>query len=83
MSGLAIVTDTTADLPEDLVRQYDTTAIPLTVTVGGRSFLDRVELPDDEFYRRLLAAGRQVVDVHLSGALSGTCREAIGVAFYW
>ncbi|MGE5508330.1 MAG: DegV family protein [Chitinophagales bacterium] len=51
MQELAIVTDSVADLPKDLCQTYDVTVIPLTVTVGGQSYRDRVDLSVDEFYR--------------------------------
>jgi DegV family protein with EDD domain len=57
MGDLAIVTDSTSDLPEDLLRQHDITAIPLTVDLGGRSYRDRVDLSPDEFYRLLVEQG--------------------------
>ncbi|MDI6870557.1 MAG: DegV family protein [Bacillota bacterium] len=55
MSDLAIVTDSTSDLPDDLLRRYEITAIPLTVDVGGRSYRDRVDLAPDQFYDLLEA----------------------------
>jgi DegV family protein with EDD domain len=53
VSDLAIVTDSTSDLPADLLSEYDVTTIPLIVTVGGQSYRDRVDLPAEEFYRLL------------------------------
>ncbi|MGE5553638.1 MAG: DegV family protein [Betaproteobacteria bacterium] len=55
MSDLAIVTDSTADLPEDLLRQYEITTVPLTITMGSQSYLDRVDLQPEEFYGLLAA----------------------------
>lgn len=48
-----IVTDSTSDLPRDLVDALGITVIPLTITFGAESFRDGVDLPADEFYRRL------------------------------
>lgn len=53
MPEIAIVTDSVADLPADLCTAYDVTVVPLVVTVGGRSYLDRVDLTPEEFYRLL------------------------------
>lgn len=50
MSDLAIVTDSTSDLPPELLTRHDITAIPLCVEVGGRSYRDRIDLTPDEFY---------------------------------
>ncbi|HAU31007.1 MAG: DegV family protein [Desulfotomaculum sp. 46_296] len=53
MHKLHIVTDSTADLPETLVREYDITVVPLHVIFGsGESYLDGVEISTAEFYRR-------------------------------
>ena len=54
---VAIVTDSTADLPPDLVRSRRITVVPLTVTIGEQSWLDGVEIQPGEFYRRLAEAG--------------------------
>ncbi|APV43946.1 EDD domain protein, DegV family [Dehalogenimonas formicexedens] len=48
-----IVTDSTSDLTPALARQFDISVVPLTVSFGRESFLDRVEISTDEFYRRL------------------------------
>jgi DegV family protein with EDD domain len=56
MSKVAIVTDSTADLPPELVRRRGVTVVPLTVMIGGQSWLDGVEIQPDEFYRRLATA---------------------------
>ncbi len=54
---VAVVTDSTADLRPTLRDQLSVTVVPLTVTVGGQSFLDGVEIQPEEFYRRLAASG--------------------------
>jgi DegV family protein with EDD domain len=48
-----IVTDSTSDLTPALARQFGISVVPLTVSFGRESFLDRVEISTDEFYRRL------------------------------
>ena len=53
MSRVAIVTDSTADLPTQLVRSRGITVVPLTLNFEGRSLLDGVEIRPSEFYRRL------------------------------
>lgn len=50
MSDLAIVTDSTSDLPEELLRRYGVTTIPITVTLAGRDYRDREDLSPEEFY---------------------------------
>ena len=49
-----IVTDSTSDLPEDIVQRLGITVVPLNVHFGTDSFKDGVDLSADEFYDRLL-----------------------------
>lgn len=51
--AVRIVTDSTSDITADLASELGITVIPLTVFFGRSSFLDRVEMSTDEFYRRL------------------------------
>lgn len=55
MGKLRIVTDSTADLPEDIIRKYNITIVPLKVFFGEEVYLDRVELTSEEFFRRQTA----------------------------
>lgn len=48
---IALVTDSTFDLSEAAQLRYGTVMVPLTITIGGRTYLDRVELASPEFYR--------------------------------
>ena len=50
---IAIVTDSTADLPAQLVKSRGITVVPLTLNFEGRSLLDGVEIRPSEFYRKL------------------------------
>ncbi len=51
--AVAIVTDSTADLPAQLVKARGITVVPLTLNFEGRSLLDGVEIRPSEFYRKL------------------------------
>jgi len=50
---VAIVTDSTADLPPDLTASRAITVVPLTLNFDGKPLLDGVDIRPDEFYRRL------------------------------
>jgi DegV family protein with EDD domain len=50
---VAIVTDTSADLPDSVLDRHHIAMVPLQVVFGGASFRDRVELRPEEFYRKL------------------------------
>ncbi len=51
--SVAIVTDSTADLPQQLAALRSITVVPLTLNFDGQSLLDGVDIQPDEFYRRL------------------------------
>jgi DegV family protein with EDD domain len=53
---VAIVTDSTADLPSELARKRSITIVPLTLHFEGKSLLDGVDITPSDFYRRLPAA---------------------------
>ena len=99
---IAVVTDTTAYLPEELIAEHGIHRVSLYVT------LDQIQRPESEiagadyndFYERLrtseggattsqpsvgdflatyeplLADGREIVSVHISAGISGTCESA-------
>ncbi|MHC1781712.1 MAG: DegV family protein [Anaerolineaceae bacterium] len=50
---LAIVTDSTCDIPQELIEKYQITVIPHTIIWGNEEYRDRVDLTPEEFYRRL------------------------------
>ena len=52
----AIVTDSTADLPDEWRDRYAIEVVPLKVLFGSETFRDRVDITDDEFFRRLEAS---------------------------
>jgi DegV family protein with EDD domain len=101
MSNVAIVTDSTAYLPTELIERHDVHVVPLYVVFEGDRPVPEVEITDyDEFfeelrsaerlpttsqpsvgdftsaYEPLLADGREVVSIHISGGLSGTPEAA-------
>ncbi len=49
-----IVTDSTSDLPSDLVRAHGIAVVPLTVAFGKEVFRDRVDIQPGQFYKRLV-----------------------------
>lgn len=50
---VAIVTDSTAYLPEEYTKQYNISITPLSVIWGNEIFRDGVDILPGEFYRRL------------------------------
>ena len=56
MSKIAIVTDSTAYIPSDLIRKYNLTVTPQVLIWGEETFRDGVDIQPDEFYARLKTA---------------------------
>jgi DegV family protein with EDD domain len=100
MSKVAIVTDSTAYLPDDLIATYNITVVPLVVIWGTETLLDNVDIGPKEFYERLSKAkimpstsqptvksyadvykklhaeGYEILNLVISGPLSGTMDSA-------
>ncbi len=51
--AIRIVTDSTCDLPSELIEKHHITVIPMYIHVGEQSFRDGIELSRQEFYQRL------------------------------
>ena len=51
--SIKIVTDSTCDIPRELVEKFDITVIPCYVNLNGESYLDGVEITRQEFYQQL------------------------------
>jgi len=56
MSKVAIVTDSTAYLPDDLLKLYNITVTPQILIWGDETFQDGVDIQPNEFYRKLETA---------------------------
>lgn len=54
MTKIAILTDSTANLPVEWVEKNNVRVIPLKIHWGNDTFLDGVDLTPNEFYTRLL-----------------------------
>jgi len=53
MADIAIITDSTAYIPKELVDTYDIKVAPQVLIWGDESFLDGVDIQPAEFYERL------------------------------
>ena len=51
--AVKIVTDSLSDITSDIAQGMGITVVPLTVSFGKESFLDRITMTTDEFYYRL------------------------------
>jgi len=50
---IKIITDSTCDIPQDLIDRYDIHVIPQLVIWGEEQYRDRVDMQPEEFYQRL------------------------------
>jgi DegV family protein with EDD domain len=53
MSKIAVVTDSLASMPEELITHYDIKVAPQVLIWGEETFLDGVDITPNEFYARL------------------------------
>ncbi len=53
MNRIALVTDSTATIPDDLLREYDIRVAPQVVIFGEETLRDGVDITPDQFYVRL------------------------------
>lgn len=97
---IKIVTDSTADLLEELYAQYGIEVVPLYINFGDKVYKENVELTKQEFYTKLKEyepigipttsqptpqdfidvynkfMDEQIISIHISSKLSGTCQSA-------
>jgi DegV family protein with EDD domain len=50
---IRIVTDSTCDLPQEIIDRYQISVVPLIINIGEKEFRDGVDLSRPEFYKRL------------------------------
>lgn len=50
---IALLTDSTCDLPADVLAKLSISVFPMTIKVHGATYLDRVNLSSDAFYAQI------------------------------
>ncbi len=56
MEKIKIVTDSTADLSEDMIGELDIHVVPLSIFIEGETYLDRVDLSPEMFLEKMKAS---------------------------
>ncbi len=51
--SIGLLTDSTADLPEELYKKFDIEVIPLSVNFGDDTFIDGKEITPEDFFKKL------------------------------
>jgi DegV family protein with EDD domain len=57
MMKIGIVTDSTADLPQEMIERYQIAVVPLTVSLHGRDYRDGVDISATRFYQEVRQGG--------------------------
>ncbi len=52
---IKIISDSSADLPKELIEKYDISLVPLTVRMEGRDYLEKVDLTPQEFFAKMFS----------------------------
>lgn len=55
--NIILASDSTTDLNEELIARYDLKILPLTVSLGGKSYADGTEMDPDTIYRHYEQTG--------------------------
>ncbi|WP_028595723.1 DegV family protein [Paenibacillus assamensis] len=58
MANVRIVTDSTADIPQELRERYNIEMVPLKVHFGNEMYQDAVTISPDQFYEKLANASK-------------------------
>lgn len=53
----AVLTDSTCDLPREVLERYGVTVLPLHIAIGGRSLLDGVEVTPEDIFAHVAGGG--------------------------
>ncbi|MBU4293765.1 MAG: DegV family protein [Actinobacteria bacterium] len=53
MEKLAIVTDSSADIPDELIKKYDIKIAPLYIHTRGKEFRDKIDITNNEIVKKI------------------------------
>lgn len=56
MSRIYIVTDSTADLTEEEVKQFEISIVPMNISIDDENYIDGVTITKDEFKQKMIAS---------------------------
>lgn len=57
MAKIKLFTDSTCDLPDELLQKYDISVVPLYVNFNDETYKDRVEITTDQLYKKVEELG--------------------------
>jgi DegV family protein with EDD domain len=76
VSKVAIVTDTIACLPPEIVKQYGIKIVPIGLVLDGKVYRDQVDIDNDEFWRRFESLDKFSTNAALPGDWVNAFKEA-------
>jgi DegV family protein with EDD domain len=77
-----VVVDSAADIPKEIAQQLDITVVPLSVQMGGKTYLDGVDISGEEFYRQLESTrSRTTTSLPSLDSLEGAYRRLTGEGY--
>lgn len=53
---IQLVTDSSCDLPNEIINEYDISVVPLTISIDERDYLEGIDLMPHEFYEKMFSA---------------------------
>ncbi|MBT2639126.1 DegV family protein [Bacillus sp. ISL-39] len=56
MTKIKIVTDSTCDLNDELIKKWGIIVVPLSISINGENYLDRVDISPKEFMEKMKAS---------------------------
>ena len=71
---IGIVTDSSCDLPDHFLNENQIHVIPLKISFGNRTYLDKIQISPSEFYRKLVRSSQHP---KTSQPAAGDVRELI------
>ncbi len=79
--SIALVVDSSCDLPDEIIDRYGMVVVPHQVCIGPQAFLDRVEIEGPELYSRMKRGGEvfstsQPTPAAFQQAFSDACSSA-------
>jgi DegV family protein with EDD domain len=53
---MQIITDSSCDLPKEIIEQYDILVVPLQIEIDGKDYVDGINLTHHEFYKKMASS---------------------------
>lgn len=84
MAKVAIVTDSTVNLPKNVINEYSITVVPQIVIWDNKTYLDGIDIQPGEFYTRLkssqsMPSSSQVTPITMRDTFSGLLDQGFEV----